>query len=308
MKTIIITLLILFIIANIIADQISKKRFKEKYFPPNIIFPLREDVQLPNIKEESTTPKIIHRCYSTFEKMKAFQEVFDKTNERMPDFKQIYYDDQKIEEFIQNNYSERIYTAYKNINPDYGAARADFFRYLVVYFYGGVYMDIKSGPKKKIKKFFDKDDDKLLVSLGGLGVDHLIPNHHFKGNDINKCGGDNWSYITNIWKGSEWQQYAFSSPKGNPILGKIIQQVVSNIEEGMENKNLYSSGRFSVVAMTGPIVFSMVIEKYKNNYKDKIKFYNFPGLGGKITHTLIDYKSIMKDKRYVNLKNKQLLV
>ena len=118
---------------------------------------------------------------------------------------------------------------------------------------------------------------------------------------------DDWSFVTGVKYGSEWQQFVIASNKGNPILKKVIQQIVSNIEEGLKNKEHYSSGNFSVVAMTGPIPYSLVIEKYKKEYKDKVEFF-WPGFERRIDHSLIDYKKIMSNKHYSKIKNKQILI
>ena len=285
-----------FILINIYLDQRSKQKFKEKHFPKEIIFPNDESIELPKVEEGTTIPKKIYRCYSTLEDMKPFQKVFDLTSERMPDYEQIYYTDDMIDEFIRNNFSDRIYSAYKHINPEYGAARADFFRYLVIYFYGGFYMDIKSGPTANIKG--DEFEPKLHVSKGVSGIPHF-PKHHLR--DIFKLE-DDWSFVTNVWFGSEYQQYFILSNKGNLVLKRVIQQVVSNIEHGIKKKEVYSNGNISVVAMSGPIAYSLVIGDEQNIV------HHYPGLDWRIAHSLVDYKKIMKDRHYSKIKNKSILI
>lgn len=306
----VILVLCIFIILNIVLDQRAKLIYKEEYFPPGIVFPLDESIELPDVADDFISsdspaiPKTIYRCYSTKKAMKKFDEVFRLTDERMPGFKQVYYDDEMIEDFIKNNYSDRIFKAYKSINPEYGAARADLFRYLVIYLYGGIYMDIKSGPSHLIDDDLFDMKGKLIASKGVSGIPHF-PKYHLK-SYINFS--DDWGFVTGVNFGSEWQQYTFASPKGNVILKKIIQQVVSNIEAGMKQKNVYRKGNISVVAMTGPITFSIIIEKYKHEYSDHLHLINKGSLGGRIDHSLIDYKSIMKDKHYSRLENKQILI
>jgi mannosyltransferase OCH1-like enzyme len=278
----------------------AKQEFKNKNFPKDIIFPLDQTIELPQVELGKDIPKKIYRCYSTKEKMKDFQKVFDFTKERMKDYEQIFFDDDEVEQFINKNFSERIYNAYKHINPDYGAARADFFRYLVIYLYGGVYMDIKTGPNQIINIDFEP---KLHVSKGVSGIPG-IPKFHLKETfDLN----DDWSFVTGVDFGSEWQQFFIVSNKGNPFVKETIQQVVTNIEHGLKQKESYNSGNISVVAMTGPITWSLVIERNRQKYPDDIVFYRC-GLGRLIDHSLIDYKKIMKDKHYSKIKNKNILV
>lgn len=302
MKIYKILIFLLFIIFNIYLDKYCKEKFKKENFPPNIIFDIKEDIELTKVEEKNYIPKKIYRCYSNFSEMNKFKEVFEKTEKLMPGYKQVYYDDIMIEKYIKENFSQRIYNAYRNINPEYGAARADLFRYLIIYKEGGIYMDIKSGPKKLLDDIFEKEGNKLLVGLGEDKIPYYLPKKHLQ--DLLYLH-DDWSFVTGV-KGSEWQQFIFASPSGNPILGLIIKQVVSNIEEGMKNKEYYNSGKYSVVAMTGPIPFSIVIEKYKEKYKDKIKFFKGE-IGGRFKHSLIDYKKIMSDKHYSKVKNKNIL-
>ena len=303
MKIYLIIILSLFLVLNIYLDKYYKEKFKKENFPPNTIFEIKEDIELPKVDKKNYIDKKIYRCYSNFTEMNKFKEVFKKTEELMPGYKQIYFDDIKIEEYIKDNFSGRIYNAYRNINPQYGAARADLFRYLIIYKEGGIYMDVKTGPKKQIDDIFEINGDKLLVGLGEDKLPYYFPKKHLQNLLFLH---DDWSFVTGV-KGSEWQQFIFASPAGNPILGLIIKQVVSNIEEGMKNKQYYNSGKYSVVAMTGPIPFSMVIEKYKEEYKDKIKFFKGE-IGGRFKHSLIDYKKIMSDKHYSKIKDKNILI
>jgi inositol phosphorylceramide mannosyltransferase catalytic subunit len=303
MKFKILIIFILFILLNIALDQYYKNKFKKENFPPKIIYSLKEDIELPLVEEGEEIPKNIYRCYKDLEGISKFVKVFNLTEERMPDYKQIYYTDKLIDTYIKNNFSERIYKAYNSINPEYGAAKADLFRYLIIYKEGGIYMDIKTGPIKKIDNFFNREDlkGKLLASIGKNGWYRYFPNHHLK--DLFGLN-DDWSFVTNLWPGSEWQQFIIASNKGNPILGKVIKQVVSNIEEGKET---YNKGKYSVIAMTGPIAYSLVIEKYKEEYKDKIKFFN-SDIDYYFNHSLVDYKNIMGDQHYSKNKNKNILI
>jgi mannosyltransferase OCH1-like enzyme len=60
-----------------------------------------------------------------------------------PDFSYRFYDDRDRESLIGDAYGEAILAGYRRIDPAFGAARADLFRYLCVYHCGGVYLDVK---------------------------------------------------------------------------------------------------------------------------------------------------------------------
>lgn len=50
-----------------------------------------------------------------------------------PEYEYHLFDDEDIKAFILEHYGEVIWGYYQRIAPIYGAARADFFRYLLVY-------------------------------------------------------------------------------------------------------------------------------------------------------------------------------
>lgn len=293
-------LIILFLLINIFLDQLSKYRFKKNNFPPNIIFPIKEDIELPEVEEGFEIPKIIYRCHKDKESISKYQKVFDSTSKLMPEYKQIIYDDNEIDKFIKDNFSDRIYKAYNSINPIYGPAKSDFFRYLIIYLYGGIYFDIKTGPKSsKVNNIIKNNQGKNLISIGENKYVGLIPNFH-----LLPDGYDNWSSFTNTLH-NEYVQFYIISPKGNKIMKQMIKQVVSNIEEGLKNKHYYNKGNVSVVVMTGPIAYSLIINKYHT--KKNSEFFK-EELNSTISHSLVNYKSIEKNKHYRNLKDKKVLL
>ena len=101
-------------------------------------------------------PKIIHQTIQ--DKKNVHDEFLLNINflkENNQNYRYYLYDDEDIINFIKKNYSNNILNYYNQINPIYGPARADFFRYLLMYETGGVYLDIKSTldvPLEKVIK------------------------------------------------------------------------------------------------------------------------------------------------------------
>lgn len=65
--------------------------------------------------------------------------------------------------FIKAHYDPGILDVYLRINPVYGAARADFFRYLLMFRVGGVYLDIKSNASQALDRLFHASDRYILA-------------------------------------------------------------------------------------------------------------------------------------------------
>ncbi|MBN2664295.1 MAG: hypothetical protein JXR68_11650 [Bacteroidales bacterium] len=83
---------------------------------------------------------------------------------RNPKYRYHFYTDSMIEDFIKNEFDKEIFELYKRINI--GAAKADFFRYAILYKKGGVYLDIDSLIKRKLDDII-LPNDKAIISLGG---------------------------------------------------------------------------------------------------------------------------------------------
>jgi mannosyltransferase OCH1-like enzyme len=88
--------------------------------------------------------KNIFQTWRTKDIPQEFKYITEYLKLQNPEYNYYLYDDDDIDNFIKTYYP-KYWTSYKMLAPEYGAARADFFRYMVIYHYGGVYLDIKSG-------------------------------------------------------------------------------------------------------------------------------------------------------------------
>ena len=88
--------------------------------------------------------------------------VFKKFN---PGWAVYFYTDAAVDFFIKTNFPKDIYNAYLKINPSFGAMKADFFRYCVLYIHGGLYVDIFKRIKGNLGDFFDERTDCYLLEF-----------------------------------------------------------------------------------------------------------------------------------------------
>lgn len=126
-----------------------------------------------------------------------------------------FYDDQLIIEFIKNNYDTTVLKAYQSLIPF--AYKADLARYLLVYSYGGWYLDIAS---------------ELRSTLPNVSCSHIV----FKD-----------SQTLGIFPPSALSNGFFYSKKSNAFLERAIVTVIDNIR-----KKYYG---FSPLDPTGPNLF-----------------------------------------------------
>jgi mannosyltransferase OCH1-like enzyme len=125
-----------------------------------------------------------------------------------PDYKYEFYDDARIEYFLKKEFSAEVINAYNKIAI--GAAKADFFRYAVLYKYGGVYVDIDGAILRPLKHII-KDDDVAVISRErhpGLFV-----------------------------------QWALIFDKGHPLMERTLKKCIENINTNCSPHNvLYMTG------------------------------------------------------------------
>jgi len=107
-------------------------------------------------------PKIIYQTYKTAQLPLITRWHIKRFKQRNPEYEYQFYDDQRISEFIMNEYGQEIFALYSRISI--GAAKADFFRYAILFKNGGVYLDIDSQNVHQLDSFI-LPNDAAIVSL-----------------------------------------------------------------------------------------------------------------------------------------------
>src|SRR5436190_15289766 len=121
-------------------------------------------ITLAHFEMGTEIPKLIHQTYP--DKNKLTPELHENIRnicQMNPNWIYQLYDDKDIETTILRYYNQEILNIYYRINPIYGAARADFFRYLLIYALGGVYLDIKSTTTQPLDENI-LSDDRFIIS------------------------------------------------------------------------------------------------------------------------------------------------
>ena len=80
-----------------------------------------------------TIPKIIHQTYRSAAAVpEAFRPGIAELRAMNPGWDYRFYDDAAVAAFIRDEFRPEYYQAFCRLNPAFGPARADFFRYLVI--------------------------------------------------------------------------------------------------------------------------------------------------------------------------------
>lgn len=170
-----------------------------------------------------------------------FRQAILKLRNQNPEWDYHLVDERSAIKFILDNYGKRVLEYYNRIDARYGAVRADFLRYLLLYKWGGVYIDLKCGLEHALDNSII-EPDKFHVFFWDC---FERGNHHF-------------AISQNIPEGEMLQGFIVS-PAGHPFLREVIVRVMKNIDR--YNPYIHGVGFGGVVSLAGPAVYTEVLYK-----------------------------------------------
>ena len=205
---------------------------------------------LPVLKAEALIPPVLHQTYPTLTLPDDLTRNVEALKALNGGWEHRLYDDQAIERFIAEHYGAVMLRLYRAIDPSYGAARADLFRYLVVYRLGGVYLDIKSRFRAPIDQVIDRAD-RFVVSQWSNGPGERYETYGLHPDLAGVAGG-------------EYQQWHVIAAPGSPFIRAVLEQVCCNILRYRPWRD--GVGKIAVLRMTGPIAYTLAIDPLLNRY------------------------------------------
>lgn len=188
-------------------------------------------------------PKIIHQTTTSRDTLtEPFLATMDQLRTLHPGWTLAFYDDADRREFIRKYFDKEMLCTYLSINPRYGPARADLFRYLIVYQFGGVYLDIKSSTT-------------LCLDNTLLPTDRYLLSHwdNAPGRPYERFG----IHAETPYPG-EFQQWHIIAAPRHPFLERVIRTVQMNVH--CYNPSLDGTGKRAVLRVTGPIAYTKAIK------------------------------------------------
>ena len=202
-------------------------------------------------------PKIIHQTFKSKELPLLTRWHISRMLKRNPDYVYEFYDDDRIEEFLLKEFDQETFDAYKRLNI--GAAKADFFRYAVLYKKGGIYLDIDCHLKSKFADFLYPEDVAVLSP---------------EKNPI--C------YV----------QWAMFYAAGHPFLEKTMKLMLRNIQQNrfpndvhkMTGPTVYTEAIRECLALDPQIPHRIFGTEYDHHLRDKYKLAKFVLYKDKSTH------------------------
>ena len=199
---------------------------------------------LPVHPQAAAIPKIIHQTFYT----RAFPPLIEENLARIrrlnPEWSYRFYGDDDVVKFIRSKCDPGILSRFQRISPRYGAARADLFRYLVMYEVGGgVYLDIKAAATRPLDDVLHPTDRYLLCQWAARNGEPWRA----------------WGIHPELARvpGGEYQRWQIVCAPGHPFLKAVIENVLRNIR--VYHPDLHGVGRMAVLRVTGPIAYTLAI-------------------------------------------------
>jgi mannosyltransferase OCH1-like enzyme len=180
-----------------------------------------------------TIPKNIFQTHKSLEYVQANEHLTNATDswKQNNSFAYHFYNDQQMDVFMQNRYQgTRWLDAYNRLQKR--VMKTDFWRYCVVYEFGGIYADADSICLRNPETVFinSKTNQKEIVVV-----------HE---NDLKM-----------------FCQWVFAAPKESPAIRSVIDRMTDSILS-MSFSELEKPTEQEVFDLTGPVIFSKGIREY----------------------------------------------
>lgn len=187
-------------------------------------------------------PKVIYQTFKTNRIPFLTKYYIWRFLKKNKEYRREFFDDEQVDAFIKANFNDRIYDAYSRLQI--GAAKADFFRYAILYKNGGIYLDLDSDITGRFDDLLRDDDVAVIVHEGNF--------QQF------------------------YSQWALIFDKNHPFLEETIRLIVENIEGNRFPHDVHQ--------MTGPAVYAKAINNvlrrdptvrhrvFADDYKGLMKF------------------------------------
>ena len=160
-------------------------------------------------------PRVMYRTWKERDLPMNFKKAWVFTEEHNPGYTQLLFTDDDVANFMRAYTANRLQKVYFSINPKFGAARADIYRYAVLYEFGGVYIDIKSTAQCLDDAM--RDDDAYVLSKWP------VPVGQFK----DFCGSD----LPYACKRGEYEQWWIISAPKHPFLKRVLSDIMDTVEK-----------------------------------------------------------------------------
>ncbi|ODO05025.1 hypothetical protein I350_05637 [Cryptococcus amylolentus CBS 6273] len=143
-------------------------------------------------------PRLIHQTWKDDQLPEKWRKAWRECREGMPDYEYMLWTDDTSREFIATHYPAHLhmYDAYQ-----YPIQRADSIRYFILHHFGGVYMDLDIGCRRRLDPLLQGDWDVILPLTKPVGISNDLmfsaKGSAFMDDTVHGLSAFNHRYLTN---------------------------------------------------------------------------------------------------------------
>ena len=163
-------------------------------------------------------PKVIIQTWKSNNIPDKYKPLIDSIKTNNPDYEYKFFTDEDIDVFLKANYPQ-YYDTYQKIPIK--IQKIDFFRYVAVYHYGGIYMDLDMKGLKNM--------DDMLSHPVVFPVDEYITKEHGQVSRYKSYYDNNQRFLLG--------QYAFAAEPKNGFIKELIDNIHNNINKIVKSVN-----------------------------------------------------------------------
>ncbi len=232
-------------------------------------------------KSTETIPKQVFQTWKTeyideghYLNLKSYQE-------ENRDYQFFFFDDEDIDQYMVKAWGHHpISSVFKRTRV--GAAKADIWRYCLLYDLGGIYLDIDASFKVPLSQIIGETNSEIIsFESNQIAIDRA---RYGKQIDQSLLPFEEYTEILNELKKRSFPhpehvvlQWALFFKPRHPILANAINAITQNAStiEGNVIRNMHKA----VCNFTGPIAYSKAVWQYAIGQEVACRGIDFDGLG-----------------------------
>jgi len=243
-----------------------------------------EDRESESRTEDLPTNRIPKQVFQTwkadfldeehFKSLKDFQELND-------DYQFIFYNDKDMHEYMDSAWGHHpISSIFRRTKV--GAAKADIWRYCILFDLGGIYLDIDASFRQPLSQIIGKDDSAIIafeanqISMNRSRYRKQIDQDLLPFKDyvemvegLKQCSFPLPEHVVLQWA-------LFFKPR-HPILARVIEDITHNAP-AFEGKVIHNMHK-TICNLTGPIAYSKAVWQYALTQRVASRGIDFDGVG-----------------------------
>jgi mannosyltransferase OCH1-like enzyme len=227
-------------------QHFEEARFEDRHYVKACARPSQHHIHTNDVTLFGGPPRTLWQTEKKLEKdlPDVVTSMRNKWSHLNRDIEMKYMSDEEALAFVEANFDKSVLDAFRGF--PLGVMRADFWRYLVVYTYGGVYADVDVEPSKPIRDWLSN------------------------GNNFNPATAEqNWrhcSMVVGQENAVDISQWTFAATPKHPALKVVIDLIVDRYKAGVDTNYTHF-----VHYHTGPAVFTAGIHMYASQTSTECK-------------------------------------